>query len=79
VRECDSVNEHLISRGLVVPFRDMGYYGGFVDDEPWEPWDRATEEFNICEDCVRTMLRALPGLARKVAARYPDETFLQVL
>jgi len=78
VHECDSVNEHLISRGLVVPFRDMGYYGGFVDDAPWEPWGE-DEAFNICEVCVRALLRALPGLARKVADRYPDETFLKTL
>jgi hypothetical protein len=78
VRECDSINEHLISRGLVIPFRDMGYYGGFVDDTPWVEWSE-DEAFNICEDCVRVLLRTLPGLARKVAARYPDETFLQVL
>ena len=56
----------------------MGYYGGFVDDAPWEPWGE-DEAFNICEVCVRALLRALPGLARKVADRYPDETFLKTL
>jgi hypothetical protein len=78
-RECDSVNENLISEGIVLPFRELGYYGGFVDDVPWVEWDDETELFNICGKCVLVMLRALPGLGMRLAARYPDEVNLKQL
>jgi hypothetical protein len=76
-RECDSANPTLISDGLILPFRSLGYYGGFVDDFPWEELDDLTEVFNICGDCVVTMLRALPGVAQKLIDRYAFETNIQ--
>ncbi|MFZ9715856.1 MAG: hypothetical protein ACO3CH_00165 [Ilumatobacteraceae bacterium] len=63
--EAETVNAHLPDRGLDIPFRACGYYGGFIDSDPWEELS-LEEMFRLCHDCVVKMLDALPGLSEKI-------------
>jgi hypothetical protein len=75
-RECDSANSNLISDGLTLPFRALGYYGGFIDDWPFDPM-KDEELLNICASCVTALLNALPGLKARLAEMYPHEINVQ--
>lgn len=66
-------NPHLPDRGLLFPFQDVGYYGGFTDNEPWEK--ERQEPFKLCHDCVVNVLNAVPELAKKITpGHHPSPT-----
>lgn len=67
--DSESINTRFPDRGLVFPFRELGYYGGYTDNEPWEAINGA-EMLKICHDCVVKMLDAVPGLASRIAELY---------
>lgn len=61
------------SAGLDFPFRQLGYYGGFIDDMPWELW-RDEENFHLCHDCAVKLLSALPNIFKKIQILFPHGT-----
>lgn len=65
----EGCNTHLPDSGLCFPFREMGYYGGFTDNLPWEPVEK-NEMFLLCHACVVKFFDALPALANKIFAQY---------
>lgn len=65
----ESINEDFPDSGLVIPFRMLGFYGGFTDNNPWDEM-MPEEFFKICHACVIKMLDAIPGLAQKIFERY---------
>lgn len=64
-----SVNTTFPESGLLFPFRQLGYYDGFTDNEPW---DHETEDelMYLCHDCVVKMLDAVPFLYENISKRY---------
>ena len=58
------------SSGLDFPFRQLGYYGGFIDNVPWEQW-LDEEDFHLCHDCCVKLLNALPNLFKKIQNLFP--------
>jgi hypothetical protein len=55
-------NKHQVEGGITIPFRALGHYGGFTDNEPWEEIEDP-EVWVLCHDCVLHFLRAFPRLA----------------
>lgn len=52
--------------GISMPFRALGYYGGFVDNEPWEEL-KDDEVWRWCHDCIVGFLRSYPQLACRLS------------
>ena len=60
---------NFIDGGWVVVHRSLGFYGGFSDPFPEED---ETTEAHLCHDCCVIMMRAMPGLARRIVPGHPN-------
>lgn len=55
--------EKLFDGGIGFRPKDMGYYGGFTDNDPWEnPKDE--DYVVLCHDCSLRLVRSFPSIAR---------------
>lgn len=52
-----------IDTGWILCAQDFGYYGGFSDDLAGDTVDR---HWNLCHDCIVTLLTALPRLGERL-------------
>lgn len=63
----ESINEGLPDAGLSIDFEGSGYYGGFVDNHPWETDpNKKMGMVNLCHGCVSRMMSVLPALAKRL-------------
>lgn len=59
--------------GLRFAPRDLGYYGGFTDNQPWIPIEES-EFVNLCHDCCLRLMRAFPSIGKQLGLfAHPSE------
>jgi hypothetical protein len=59
--------EGALENGLRFNSKEMGYYGGFTDSNPWEE-AQDQDVVLLCHDCSLRLMRAFPSVARAMGA-----------